>query len=193
MKREAEIIGIFLSNEDINPEVVGLEKQIFKNQDARLITTQILAGIRDETEIFERLRLKSDSIASNEQIIKLINQGARRGDYEYEKIKALYQKIDELSAEKEDITIFLSEVESRQVDWLWRNYFPLGRLSMLSGDPNDGKTFFGLDMSARVTRGTVWPDGSKVGEPGEVLYLSIVKARFGGFFEFRRKRRTQNF
>jgi len=202
--RERVIIGAFLINDNLDPKNLGLEKKIFRSQDARLVCTQILAGIRDELEIFERLKTKSKKIGSyissctdgihkmgaseervrelirnqkiellNEKITKLINEGVRRRDYDHEKIKALYQKIDELSAEKEDITIFLSEVESRQVDWLWRNYFPLGRLSMLSGDPNDGKTFFGLDMSARVTRGTVWPDGSKVGEPGEVLYLSI--------------------
>lgn len=203
-KRERAIIGCLLLNKSLEPQSLGLEKQLFKGQDARLVCNQILSGIRDEVEIFERLKTKSKMIASfiasctdglhksgtleervreliaaqksellNIQICKLINQGAKRGDYEHEKIKALYQKVDELSNDKKNIIVSLSEIESRSVDWLWQNYFPLGRLSMLSGDPNDGKTFFALDMAARISKGTVWPDGSKISEPGEVLYLSI--------------------
>jgi len=129
IERETEIIGIFLANKDINPQAVGLEKQIFKNQNCRLVCDQILSGVRDQTEIFENLKNKSNSIASflakcteglhrtgasedrvgklivaqkkellNIQILKLINDGARRGDYDHNKIKELYDQVDYLNS-----------------------------------------------------------------------------------------------
>lgn len=56
------------------------------------------------------------------------------------------------------ITRRLSEVEARDVEWLWPQRFPLGCLSLLSGDPGIGKTWATLDMLARVTTGRPFPD-----------------------------------
>ena len=44
---------------------------------------------------------------------------------------------------------------------------------MISSDPGEGKTWLALDLAARVSKGTVWPDDSKVGPPGQVFYISI--------------------
>jgi len=52
----------------------------------------------------------------------------------------------------------LSEIEPKDVQWLWRNRFPLGMLSVISGDPNVGKSTVVTDMAARITSGTPWPD-----------------------------------
>ncbi len=70
-------------------------------------------------------------------------------------------------------TILLSDVQPQEVSWLWKNYFPMGRASLVSGDPDSGKTFFALDMAARISRGQPWADGSPGQEPGNVLYLTV--------------------
>lgn len=82
-----------------------------------------------------------------------------------EKIEILYPEPAPLS--------LLSEIAPVEVPWLWKNFIPLGRASMISGDPGSGKTFFALDLSARVSRGLPWPDGAEGEKPGNVIYLTI--------------------
>lgn len=71
------------------------------------------------------------------------------------------------------LTTSIAEIEPKAVDWLWPDFIPVGGGTLFSGDPGGGKTFFLLDMAARLTRGTKWADGSPVEKPGNVLYLSF--------------------
>lgn len=64
-----------------------------------------------------------------------------------------------------------SEVVCRQLEWLWPGRVPLGKLTLLAGDPGQGKSFLTLDMAARVSRGRHWPDQSSAPR-GSVLILS---------------------
>jgi RecA-family ATPase len=49
----------------------------------------------------------------------------------------------------------------------------LGKLSLLAGDPGLGKSFITLDMAARVSRGTPFPDCCNTPNPtGGVVLLS---------------------
>jgi hypothetical protein len=64
----------------------------------------------------------------------------------------------------------LSDIEPRDVEWLWPNYIPRGLLTVVEGDPNVGKSYLVMHISAQVTiggsiRGTSIPSG-------RVLYLS---------------------
>jgi hypothetical protein len=67
--------------------------------------------------------------------------------------------------------INLSEVEAREVDWLWRPYLPYRLLAMLSGDPGAGKTYIAMAICAAVTIGEE-PQTREPAEPADVLYLS---------------------
>ncbi len=58
----------------------------------------------------------------------------------------------------------LSDVQPQPVRWLWPDRIALGKLTVLAGDPGLGKSFSTLDMTARITQGTPWPD--RRGEPG---------------------------
>lgn len=55
----------------------------------------------------------------------------------------------------------LSDVQPEQLEWLWPGRIPLGKLTLLAGDPGLGKSFVTIDMAARVSVGAVWPDDSK--------------------------------
>jgi len=59
----------------------------------------------------------------------------------------------------------LADVEPVRVEWLWPEHVPLGRLTMLDGDPGLGKSTLTLDLVARVTTGRAMPDG-KLGLDG---------------------------
>jgi hypothetical protein len=54
----------------------------------------------------------------------------------------------------------LSAVRPERVRWLWPGRIPIGRLTLLDGDPGTGKSTVTMDLAARVTRGRNMPDGS---------------------------------
>ena len=64
-----------------------------------------------------------------------------------------------------------SEVRGTVVNWLWQGRIPLGKITMLDGDPGLGKSLLTIDLTARVTRGRLMPDDSPgiVGGGGVVL------------------------
>lgn len=66
----------------------------------------------------------------------------------------------------------LSEVEPEDVTWLWDNRIPMGKLSMIAGDPGLGKSFLTLYIAAIVSRGTSFPDIDTPIKSGFVILLS---------------------
>ena len=58
------------------------------------------------------------------------------------------------------VLVNLGDVVAEPIEWLWEGKFGLGKLSVLAGDPGLGKSFVTLDMAARVTTGSPWPDGT---------------------------------
>jgi hypothetical protein len=65
----------------------------------------------------------------------------------------------------------LSEVAPERVEWLWPGRIPLGKLSIIDGDPGLGKSVLTLDLAARTTQNLPMPDGTK-GQAGGVVLLS---------------------
>src|SRR6056300_1047634 len=55
-------------------------------------------------------------------------------------------------------SISLSNVTPQKVEWLWLNRFPLGKLSIISGDPGLGKSMLTSYLATRVTQGKPFPD-----------------------------------
>ena len=73
----------------------------------------------------------------------------------------------------EAIVVRLSDVAEQQVEWLWQNRIPLGKLTLLAGDPGLGKSFVTVDMAARVSTGKGWPDCYDQGQPvGSVILFN---------------------
>ena len=66
---------------------------------------------------------------------------------------------------------FLSEVESQQVDWLWQRRIPLGKITLLDGDPGMGKSLLSIFIAACVTTGQPMPDGAP-GKQGKVILIA---------------------
>ena len=63
------------------------------------------------------------------------------------------------------------EVDPVPVEWLLRDWLPLGKVALLAGSPGQGKTTIAMSMAATVSSGGCWPDGSRC-EPGSVLIWS---------------------
>jgi hypothetical protein len=66
----------------------------------------------------------------------------------------------------------LAEVERVPVRWLWPDRIPLGKLTVVEGDPAVGKSTVVYDLAARYSSGAEWPDGQQGGGGGRVLLLS---------------------
>ena len=64
-----------------------------------------------------------------------------------------------------------SEITPETLKWLWPGRIPLGKLTLLVGDPGLGKSLLTIDIAARVSRGTSFPDGASC-EPGAVIMVS---------------------
>ena len=71
--------------------------------------------------------------------------------------------------------VSLGAVEPAPVRWLWPGYIPLGKLTVLDGDPALGKSTLLLDLAARVSTGAPMPDGSP-GLHASVCLLSAEDA-----------------
>lgn len=65
--------------------------------------------------------------------------------------------------------ILLSEVETQQVEWLWEKRIPLGKITILDGDPGMGKSLLALNIAACVTTGRHMPDGTPGRQGGVIL------------------------
>ncbi|MBI4506293.1 MAG: AAA family ATPase [Chloroflexi bacterium] len=71
------------------------------------------------------------------------------------------------------VLVLLADVQPEQVRWLWPGRIPLGKLTILDGDPGLGKSLLTLDLAARVSAGRPMPDGTYgLGAPGGVVLLS---------------------
>jgi putative DNA primase/helicase len=77
------------------------------------------------------------------------------------------------------VTVKLSDVVQQEVRWLWRPLLPAGKITILCGDPGQGKSFLTLALAARVSAGLEMPGGALADKPpvaqecaGDVVLLS---------------------
>jgi hypothetical protein len=65
-----------------------------------------------------------------------------------------------------------SDIPMKPIKWMWPNYFAYGKVAMIVGDPDGGKSTVTIDLAARVTRGRRWPDGSGKAPQGDVVIFN---------------------
>lgn len=64
----------------------------------------------------------------------------------------------------------MSDITAEEVKWLWYPYIPLGKLTIIQGDPGEGKTTFVLAVIAALTKGEALPECEEAAEPMSVIY-----------------------
>jgi RecA-family ATPase len=67
--------------------------------------------------------------------------------------------------------VTMANVVPERVSWLWPGRIPFGKITVLDGDPNLGKSTVTLDLAARVSTGSPLPTGERP-RRGAVLLLS---------------------
>ena len=63
-----------------------------------------------------------------------------------------------------------SEIEPKEVKWLWYPYIPFGKVTLLQGDPGDGKSKLMLSIAALLSRGEALPFTDEEIEPMTIIY-----------------------
>ena len=67
--------------------------------------------------------------------------------------------------------IHMEDVLSKEVEWLWYPYIPYGKITIIEGDPGEGKTTLVLKLAAALSRGLPLPcDDDKEYEPIHIIY-----------------------
>jgi len=74
---------------------------------------------------------------------------------------------------KNGVTIIsMDTVEAVEVQWLWKPYIPLGKLTIIQGDPGEGKTTLALYLVSLLSQGKFFDESGNLVElePVNVLY-----------------------
>jgi len=64
---------------------------------------------------------------------------------------------NEMSATVPLEVIKASDIEPKEVKWLWYPYIPFGKVALLQGDPGDGKSKLMLSIVALLSKGEPLP------------------------------------
>ena len=52
--------------------------------------------------------------------------------------------------------INMADIQSQEIEWLWYPFIPYGKLTIIQGDPGDGKTTLVLNLAAKLSKGKPW-------------------------------------
>lgn len=116
--------------------------------------------------------LKLPDLPPKGDVSDWLNAGGTR-----ERLAALVATTPEYAGETErertsrPVLVCLDEVQPEEVRWIWPGRFAKGKLSLVVGDPGNGKSTALIDVACRVTRGAEWPDKGSA-ESGSVLILT---------------------
>jgi len=48
---------------------------------------------------------------------------------------------------------YYNSIETKEISWLWYPYIPYGKITIVQGDPGEGKTTLMLEIAAMLTKG----------------------------------------
>jgi hypothetical protein len=69
------------------------------------------------------------------------------------------------------VLVRASDVRVKPIDWFWKYKLALGKVNLICGDPGTNKSTLTLDMTARTSTGSPWPDGTPCPK-GSILLFS---------------------
>ena len=65
-----------------------------------------------------------------------------------------------------------SDIQTKTLEWLWPGRIPLGKLTVLAGDPGLGKSLITVAIATALTEEAKWPDCNEYALGGSVVLLS---------------------
>jgi len=85
--------------------------------------------------------------------------------------KVIQETVTMKMQEKEALVPMLcyKDIEQTSVEWLWFPYIPFGKLTIIQGNPGEGKTYFAMMMTVACTNRKLFPNMEDI-EPFNVIY-----------------------
>lgn len=121
--------------------------------------TRLTAAVPDETEVMRIVPVRKDW---NDVLLALPEISSKQYYSEMLTLRELLK--DELVP-----MIRMSDVVSTNVEWLWYPYIPFGKVTILHGNPGEGKTFFAMMLAAACTNRKPLPDMESF-EPFSIIF-----------------------
>ena len=87
-------------------------------------------------------------------------------------LDSLAMQTDELRPKRGLEVLCLADVQAKPIEWLWKNWVAVGKVSILAGEGGIGKSTILCDLAARTTTGNTWPDHEAGTAPGSVIILA---------------------
>ena len=75
-----------------------------------------------------------------------------------------------IETESTGLLTLYSDVRAAAVHWLWYPFIASGKITLLQGDPGDGKSTMMMRLIAELSTGGVTPDGCPLGRPQRIIY-----------------------
>ena len=72
--------------------------------------------------------------------------------------------------QKPNTVTLYGDVKIKPVKWIWYPYIPVGKITLLQGDPGDGKSTMMLNIISEISKGGELPDGTQINRPRRVIY-----------------------
>jgi hypothetical protein len=76
-----------------------------------------------------------------------------------------------VSRNVENVVLRLDQCREEELTWLWPRRLAAGKLALIDGDPQQGKSLLTLDLAARVSAGKPFPDGHPAAGAATVLLI----------------------
>ncbi len=63
-------------------------------------------------------------------------------------------------------------ITPRRLEWVWKDWLPRGKLSLLVGAPKTGKTLLAIELAAVITSGGKFPDGTRADKSTVIFWTA---------------------
>ncbi len=160
--------------QDLQQTDTDIPPQTSKESALQKSNTEVTRPIKNNKLSLKESREKGRQ-QMNQKITNYAETARRLGKkkkYEIEaNVKQLFETLKQEMHKSEDehFGTILSEVETRQIEWLWHGRIPLGKITILDGDPGMGKSLIAISIAARVSAGHPMPDGTPGIQGGVIL------------------------
>ena len=84
------------------------------------------------------------------------------------------EKKERTERPKRSLIKTMDKIEEEEIDWLWDQRIPRGRLTIFDGDPGVGKSYFALAIAAKLSKGERLPGENRDPEaPQRSIIISV--------------------
>ena len=75
--------------------------------------------------------------------------------------------------QERDVIGRYAEMKKSKVSWFWYPYIPFGKITLIQGDPSEGKSMLALKLAAIASMAGNMPDGEQMKESVRVIYQCL--------------------